>query len=104
MAARKFISLCEADTKKYRQKIKLPVTKTLIYYRGSIFTTFTTIKVEKYEIVEEYQRENNYWAILKLYLKDGTTVNIHSAYFAQMQKPSFIKDLIEEAEQMNKEE
>ena len=75
-----------------RKVLKLPIKKDLVYYRN-IHAADSTAPVTSYRILSMYDVADP-WYTLELTLADNTTVNIHSTFFADMQKPSFIADII----------
>lgn len=88
----KFIPLTDKDTKELRSKLGLPTTKDLIYMKSTGFLTYEPKRVIDYEIQEEFDI-TSFWAVLKVFLEDGSFVMIHSDHFANMQKPSFVNDM-----------
>jgi len=83
------------DTKDIRKKLKLLVTKQLVYKERR---TKEECDVLAFEIEKEYNPNNPslYWSELKIYLSNKICMHIHSDYFSSMQKPSFYKDMDDE--------
>ena len=82
-----------AEEKELRKQLKLPITKPLRYMRrrnGS----YAAIPVVNLDVEEAFET----WSTLCITLENGEAVKIHSAYFAEMQKPSFEKDMAKQEE------
>ena len=73
--------------KEIRKVLGLPLTKPLVYYPDK--TKNETVSVVSFTIIKEYV---SMWS-LKLNLENGDTVRILSRYFAEMQSPTFIRDM-----------
>ena len=83
-AGQKFNGRACKDEKTERTLFGLPLTKDLVYYK-KIDGEWQKFDVESFEIVAMYPE----WFTFEL--DNGT--RIHSAFFAHMQKPSFINDM-----------
>ena len=79
------------DEKLVRKAIGLPIKKQLIYYRDKR-NPESVISVKGYQVVEMFDITER-WYTLEITLSDDTKVRIHSSYFVEMQKPSFIEDM-----------
>jgi hypothetical protein len=79
------------DDKQARKALGLPMTKQLVYYKDKTDKQ-SIIFVTQYKIVEMYDITDK-WYTLELALINNMTVRIHSSYFAEMQKSSFIEDM-----------
>lgn len=79
------------EEKLVRKAIGLPIKKQLLYYPNKT-SADSVMKVEGYKLVEMYDISER-WYTIELYLMDGSKVRIHSMYFIEMQKPSFIADM-----------
>ena len=79
------------DEKLVRKALSLPVKKELVYYRDKNDAS-SKVTVEKFKITEMYNFTTP-WFTLEIAPADGGCVRIHSFYFAEMQKPSFIEDM-----------
>lgn len=82
-----------SSDKDIRKLLGLPVTKSLVYYKNANDPE-TLINVLRYRIIEFYEITEP-WAKLEIETDENKIVRIHSDYFAEMQKPSFIKDIKE---------
>lgn len=96
------------DEKLVRKALGLPVKKELVYYRDKNDAS-SKVTVEKFKIIEMYEITTP-WFTLEIEPADGDCVRIHSFYFAEMQKPSFIEDMkkqenssVEEQRRLNNE-
>lgn len=83
------------EEKNVRKAIGLPVTKELIYYQN-IRDASSAVPIKTYRLCEMYQITDR-WYTIEISLENGKSVKIHSDYLIQMQKPSFIADMAEEA-------
>lgn len=82
------------EEKDLRKQLKLPISKPLRYMRRQN-GSYSAIPVVKFDIEETYPSG---WSTLFVTLEGGATVRIHSAYFADMQKSSFEKDMAKQEE------
>ena len=82
------------DAKLVRKAIGLPIKKQLIYYCDKR-NPDSMINVKEYQLVEIFDITER-WYTLEITLSDETKVRIHSSYFVEMQKPSFIEDMAAE--------
>ncbi len=83
--------------KNYRKATGLPVTKQLVYYANARNVN-SIKKVDKVRVVEIYDK-TDFWMTFEIVLEDGTTVRIHSDFLSEMQKPSFVRDYIQQEKQ-----
>lgn len=74
-----------------RKAIGLPVKKQLIYYKDKSDAE-STVDVLDYQLVEMFDIKER-WYTVEIRLADDSKVRIHSSYFAEMQRPSFIADM-----------
>ena len=79
------------DEKLVRKALSLPIKKELVYYRNKDDAS-SKVTVEKFKIIETYNTTTP-WFTLEIEPADGANVRIHSFYFAEMQKPSFIEEM-----------
>ena len=82
------------DEKIKRKQLGLPTSKTLRYMKRAE-GTFKKIDVIDFEIEETFPSG---WSMLCITLENGEKIKIHSAYFAEMQKATFEKDIKKERE------
>lgn len=75
--------------KELKKEMKLPVTKTLVYYRRSDDFGWRMYKVLTWKIAERIAD----WYTLEIEVEGLGKVKIHHAFLAQMQKPTFVKDM-----------
>lgn len=90
----KFEAIGVNDTKELRKELGLPMTKALCYMKHIKRDEYVPINVLDYEIVEQYQPSGTY--SLKITLDSKEEIRILAPFFAQMQKPSFVEDMIRE--------
>ncbi|MBR1642485.1 MAG: 3'-5' exonuclease [Butyrivibrio sp.] len=86
-------NLSENDRKELNRSLGLPVkdlTKKLKYYSKNNYK-WNEYLVDDYEIIENLKPSGS--NILKIYLENGLTINIHADYFSEMQKPSFLSSI-----------
>ena len=81
----------QQEGKLVRKALALPVSKPLIFYRD-IHNADSAISVKDFVVLEMYDITIK-WYTLELTLISGDKVRIHSSFFADMQKPSFIADM-----------
>lgn len=84
------------NRKELRKLIGLPKTKPLVYYPDKHDASSKTEVVDFWVEKVFDEDENNVWYGITVLLPDGTEKHLHSAYFAMMQKKSFIDDILEE--------
>ena len=77
-----------------RKQLGLPLAKPLQYMKRAE-GTFRKIGVVDFEIEETFPSG---WSMLCITLENGEKIKIHSAYFAEMQKATFEKDIKKERE------
>lgn len=81
------------NRKELRKLIGLPKTKPLVYYSDKHDASSKTEVVDFWVEKVFDEDENNVWYGVTVLLPDGTEKRLHSAYFAMMQKKSFIQDV-----------
>ena len=81
-----------ASEKLVRKTIGLPVKKKLIYYKDKRKAN-SAIDIKSYYLKEMYDISER-WYTVEITLNDDSTVLIHSGYLAEMQKPSFVADMV----------
>lgn len=91
----------DENEKNVRKWLKLPVTKSLVYY-SSTLNPDSKMEVIEYRICECNFSEmyQEYWATLEIKAKSETaskTVKIMSWFLHQMQSPTFFDDIKEES-------
>lgn len=91
----------DENEKNVRKWLKLPVTKSLVYY-SSTLNPDSKMDVIEYRICECNFSEmyQEYWVILEIKTKSETaskTVKIMSWFLHQMQSPTFFDDIKEES-------
>lgn len=74
-----------------RKAVGLPVTKQLVYYKDTLNTN-SVENVISYKLIDMFQITER-WFVVEVTLENGETRRIHSAFLAEMQKPSFIADM-----------
>lgn len=79
------------DEKQARKSFKLPQKKQLIYYSNSRDAS-SQVNVLRYRAVREYDITSP-WFVFELETEDHRNIRIHSDYFIEMQKPSFLADM-----------
>lgn len=84
--------LVEREDKLVRKAIGLPVTKQLVFYTDQRDAK-SIVNVINYQLVEMYDISEK-WYMIDITLSNGQKVRIHSRYFIEMQKPSFITDML----------
>ncbi len=82
------------EEKLVRKAVGLPITKQLIYYKNKIDPS-SVVCVHAYSIIAAYQITER-WFVIEIYTEEGKTIRIHSVFLAEMQKPSFVADMIEQ--------
>ncbi len=87
------------DEKVIRKTIGLPITKQLVYYPDKRDEK-SVVDIEKYQIVEIH-KETSTWYLIEITTKTGLVVRLHSSYLIEMQKPSFIADMVAQLSQTN---
>ena len=85
----------DAEERARRKKLDLPITIPLRYMRRES-NGYTAVPVISYEIVAVYYPSGT--PSLLITLETGEQIRILSLYFAQMQKPTFEKDVAKVAE------
>ena len=79
--------------KELREILKLPKTKPLVYYSDK-HDASSKVEISSYWVERMFDEdEDNIWYGIVVVLPDGTEKRLHSAYFAMMQKKSFIQDI-----------
>ncbi len=87
------------EEKAFRRNLPFPITKQYVYYKDKMDKN-SIINVLKYRFIEAYETSHE-WFTMELLLQDNSKVIIHSGYFVEMQKPSFIEDMKKLAEQLD---
>lgn len=83
-------TLSDIERKELNRELGLPVkdvNRPLKYYRN-FGDCWKESEVKDYEIVDTLKPSES--KILRIVLENGVSLNIHSDYFAEMQKPSFL--------------
>lgn len=88
----KFEPISENDTKELRKELGLPITKDLRYMKHANGDLYDAFNVKDYEVVEQYQPSGMH--SLKVILESGEEIRILAPFFAHMQKPSFVEDML----------
>ena len=89
------------EEKAARRFYGLPVTKQLVYYPYKADTK--PINVDSYHEVQSYSGNYGpkgkliYWYIFEVSLVNGNTIRINDSFLNEMQKPSFLADMQNEA-------
>ncbi len=97
--AAEFIPLNNDDTKELRKEIGLPVTKELFYWhRTESYTSWVREKVQNYKVVATYEPSGS--KSLLITLENGREVRILGDYLVEMQKPSFLGEVIGASQDM----
>ena len=86
----KFTPISKNDTYEIRKKFGLPITKNLRFMQHNQDLSYTEHKIIDYFVAKQYPSG---WAEIRIILEDNSSLLIHSAFLAQMQKPSFIEDM-----------
>ncbi len=82
----------EGEEKEMRKLLGLPIKKQLVYYKDKK-SAGSIINAKAYQILEIYEITDR-WFTIDLFLEDDTVIRIHSWYLAEMQKASFIEDMV----------
>jgi len=80
------------EEKLIRKAVGLPVTKQLVYYKDK-HDPSSVVFVHDYRIIDTYQITER-WFVIEIYTEEAIKVRLHSVFFAEMQKPSFVADMI----------
>ena len=87
-----FDSKEDNKTKDVRRMMNLPVTKTLVYYTDTMDEK-STVVVESMTIDKILTRDDgSNWFVVDIGY-EGKNAKLHSAYFSDMQSPTFIDDI-----------
>ena len=78
--------------KSIRRALGLPIKKALVFYTDKR-NADSVVPVETYRLVEMYTITDP-WFTVEVKLKDGSLERIHSLHFIEMQKPSFVADML----------
>ena len=78
------------DEKPVRRFLKLPVTKQLVFYKYRDGSEVTSVKCFR---VAECFDITDIWFTLEVFTESGVIYCVHSSYFSEMQKPSFVDDM-----------
>lgn len=81
----------EDSEKQVRKSFGLPQKKQLVYYSNSRDAS-SRVNVPRYRAIKEYEITTP-WFVLEVETEDQHFVRIHSDYFIEMQKPSFIAEM-----------
>lgn len=81
----------DAEEKLVRKAIGLPVKKQLVYYKDKADEN-SIVNVTSFRIEEMYEVSDR-WYTIEIATAEGDVRRIHSAYLAEMQKPSFVSDM-----------
>lgn len=97
------LSLSPADwdedtTSAVKRLLGLPTTKPLVYFRR-IVGGWQQYPVVNWEIIQEYSDSCS----LKIHVEELGDINIHHVFLSEMQKPSFERDMEEQADTVGKE-
>lgn len=87
-----FEPISSNDTKELRKELGLPITKALRYMKHTDRDSYTEIGVKDYDVVEQYQPSGTH--SLMVTLETDEKIRILAPFFAHMQKPSFVEDMI----------
>ncbi|BBF41352.1 hypothetical protein lbkm_0026 [Lachnospiraceae bacterium KM106-2] len=87
-----FVPISEYDSKDLRKELDLPYTKQLKYMEHKKGNTYVEIQVVDYEVAGAYSPSG--MKSLTVSLVNGRKVRILAPFFSQMQKSSFIQDMI----------
>lgn len=79
------------NEKLVRKALGLPIKKQLVYYSDKR-DAGSVISVKEFRVIGMFDVTER-WYTLECELWDNTKVHIHSSYFAEMQKPSFVADM-----------
>ena len=63
----------------------------VVYYKDTLNTN-SVENVISYKLIDMFQITER-WFVVEVTLENGETRRIHSAFLAEMQKPSFIPDM-----------
>ena len=80
------------EEKQVRREIGLPVTKQLVYYHNAREAS-SKVDVLQYRVDREFNITDK-WFVIELETADHQVMRIHSEYLKEMQKPSFIADML----------
>lgn len=79
------------EEKQARKSFGLPQKKQLVYYSNSRDAS-SRVNVLRYRAERKYNITSP-WFVLELETEDHRNIRIHSDYFIEMQKPSFLADM-----------
>ena len=89
--------IADESLKNVRRALGLPLTKQLVHY-ADIRSADSAEKVESFRIVEMFDD----WYTLELQIEGkADAVRMHNAFFAEMQKASFVADMRRSAARMD---
>ena len=91
----------QGEERLVRKAIGLPVTKQLIFYKDNLYAESVT-DILTYRIVKMFDISDR-WFTIEVNTADGNTARIHSSFLIEMQKPSFVADMKEQAEKTSYE-
>lgn len=92
--ATEFTPLNNGDTKELRKEIGLPITKGLVYWCKDEFNSWKQYNVTDYEVVETYLPSGAKSILVTL--ENEKKIRILGDYLSDMQKSSFLSDIIGE--------
>ncbi len=77
----------DEEEKLFRKALSLPIKKQIVYYKNK-YTPSSAIKVVSIHVLEMFEVTDR-WYLCELSLYDESSIRIHSAFLAEMQKPDF---------------
>lgn len=85
----------QGEEKLVRKVLGLPVKKQLVFYKNKLDAE-SVINIVTYQLVKMYNITER-WYTIEINTADGNKARIHSSFLGEMQKPSFVADMIAQA-------
>lgn len=82
----------QGEEKLVRKALGLPVKKQLIFYKNKLDAESVT-DIITYQLVKMHNITER-WYTVEITSVDGNKARIHSTFLGEMQKPSFVADMI----------
>ncbi len=89
--AREFVRLNDKDCPELRNKLGLPVYKTIRYMKKSGYNAWDEIMVSSFEIIDTYMPSGT--SSIMVTLETGEKIRILQDYFSEMNKSSFVENM-----------
>lgn len=82
----------QGEEKLVRKALGLPIKKQLIFYKNKLDAESVT-NIITYQLVKMFNITER-WYTIEISTADGNTARIHSSFLIEMQKPSFVADMM----------